>query len=68
MKTNTPTQPKQPKKVQVSVALPWTIIVIVAFTLAGICTGWVLRSDDNGRIEQSASNLVKTVAELKASE
>lgn len=43
--TRTQEPTKQPLKVQVSVALPWTLIIIAAVALATFITGWNLRSE-----------------------
>lgn len=36
---------KTPKQVEVKVALPWTIIIVLAALLAGFVGGWSARSN-----------------------
>lgn len=46
--------------------LPYFVIWTMVVGLSGVITGWVARSDDNGRIQTAANQLVEDLAkELK---
>ncbi|MET4003878.1 hypothetical protein ABIB48_002616 [Arthrobacter sp. UYCu511] len=36
---------KEPKTIAVREAVPWLIVAIMAFAIAGLITGWTLRSE-----------------------
>ena len=63
-------QPKTPvthtKKAVAAALAPYLVILIIASTFGGVVLGWTLRSDDNGRVQAAANNLVEDLAkELK---
>ncbi len=61
------TTPVTHTKKAVAIALaPYIVILVMATTLGGTILGWTLRSDDNGRVQAAANQLVENLAkELK---
>ncbi|MWV58218.1 hypothetical protein [Rathayibacter sp. VKM Ac-2754] len=53
--TQEPSLPKKPRTIALSVSLPWFIVAIMTFALAGIITGWTLRSHNVSQIEQAVA-------------
>ncbi|QHF24217.1 hypothetical protein GTU73_09470 [Rathayibacter sp. VKM Ac-2804] len=53
--TQEPSLPKKPRTIELSVALPWFIVAVMTFALAGIITGWTLRSENVSQIEQAVA-------------
>lgn len=50
---------KQPLKVEVKVALPWTLIILAAAIVSSLIVGWNLRSDDISRVKSEAQHIAE---------
>lgn len=63
MKTNT--LRKEPRTVEVKLLVPYAIIAVMAVAIAGLVTGWMLKTNDMNRVQAEAHNMVTSLAESK---
>jgi len=54
-----PQEPKTTKKVEVKVALPWTLLIFAALIIASLITGWNLRGNDMNRVTAEAHSIIE---------
>ncbi|WP_127886365.1 hypothetical protein [Rathayibacter festucae] len=52
----TPAMPKQPRTVALGVALPWLLVAIMTFAVAGVITGWTLRSENMAQVNEAVAS------------
>lgn len=50
---------KTAKTVEIKLLVPWAIITIMLIAVAGLITGWTLRSNDYGRVKAEAAHMVQ---------
>jgi len=54
-----PQEPKTAKTVEVKVALPWTLLVVIAISFACYASGWIGRGNDLDRVKAEAHSLIE---------